>query len=140
MQQAERLGLTQYIGKNVGGIPITMDAIVAMGHLGGMGGARRFLTSGGQDNPSDSFGTSLGDYARRHGNASQPARQVLPAAATPSAMARDEPQQADRRNQLAMMQAMMPRANALDPTAFQSKAAPQNALYGFGAGNNPFVR
>jgi len=67
MRQAESLGLTQYIGQQVGGIPITMDAIVAMGHLGGMGGARDFLRSGGQSNPSDSFGTSLADYARQHG-------------------------------------------------------------------------
>lgn len=69
-RQAERMGLTRYIGQNVGGVPITMDAILAMGHLGGMGGARRYLESGGASNPSDVYGTSLRDYARTHGQAS----------------------------------------------------------------------
>lgn len=57
-----------------------------------------------------------------------------------------EPQRADpqapddRMNRLAVMQRMMPTANALDPSAFQTQQAPTNALMGFGAGNNPFVR
>jgi hypothetical protein len=66
-QQSQRLGLDRYIGQTVAGIPITQDGIRAMAHLGGIGGAQRFLESGGRVNPSDSFGTSLADYARRHG-------------------------------------------------------------------------
>ena len=136
MRQADRLGLTQYIGQEVGGIPITMDAILAMGHLGGMGGARDFLQSGGRDNPADSFGTSLADYARRHGGATT---QATP---RPNALTPEEPstQGSDnRRNALAMIQRARPQINALSADAFQSRAntAPQ---YGFGSGQNPFVR
>lgn len=70
-QQAERMGLDKYIGQNVGGVPITMDSILAMGHLGGIDGARRYLQSGGQYNPADVYGTSLSDYALTHGGAQQ---------------------------------------------------------------------
>lgn len=66
-RQAARRGLTKYVGQTVSGIPITQDAIRAMAHLGGIGGAQKFLTSGGTHNPADSFGTSLADYAKRHG-------------------------------------------------------------------------
>jgi len=54
-------------GRVVSGKPMTMQALIAMGHLGGAGGARRFVESGGKYNPSDSFGTSLADYAGTHG-------------------------------------------------------------------------
>lgn len=66
-QQAQRMGLDQYIGQQVAGIPITQDGIRAMAHLGGIGGAAKFLQSGGRHNPADSNGTSLADYARKHG-------------------------------------------------------------------------
>lgn len=67
-RQAERMGLNSYIGQTVAGIPITQDGIRAMAHLGGIGGAAKFLQSGGQYNPADSNGTSLADYAARHGS------------------------------------------------------------------------
>jgi hypothetical protein len=73
-QKAEQMGLDQYIGQNVGGVPITMDSILAMGHLGGIDGASRYLQSGGQYNPSDVYGTSLRDYALTHGGATPQAR------------------------------------------------------------------
>lgn len=69
-RRAQDMGLTQYIGQTVGGAQITQDAIRAMAHLGGIGGAARFLESGGQYNPSDAFGTSLLDYATQHGTGS----------------------------------------------------------------------
>jgi hypothetical protein len=69
-RQAERMGLTRYIGQSVGGIPITQDGIRAMAHLGGIQGARRFLETGGRHNPADANGTRLSDYARMHGGAS----------------------------------------------------------------------
>lgn len=69
--QAQRMGLDQYLGQNVSGIPITQDGIRAMAHLGGIGGAAKFLQSGGQYNPADSNGTSLADYARKHGGGGQ---------------------------------------------------------------------
>ncbi len=68
--QAHKRGLDRYFGQTVGGVPITPDAVRAMAHLGGIGGAEQFLESGGQANPSDSFGTSLRDYALKHGGAS----------------------------------------------------------------------
>jgi hypothetical protein len=61
----QRLG--DLVGTEVNGVPMTMGALVAMGHLGGAGGARRYVETGGAYNPSDSFGTSLSDYAARHG-------------------------------------------------------------------------
>jgi hypothetical protein len=66
-QQAERLGLTRYIGQMVGGVPITQNAIRNMAHLGGIGGAQRFLESDGRSNPADANGTSLRDYAMMGG-------------------------------------------------------------------------
>lgn len=59
-------GLDQYIGTSINGVTMTRDGLVAMAHLGGSNGMKRFLESGGQYNPSDSFGTSLQDYAQTH--------------------------------------------------------------------------
>lgn len=59
-----------YVGTDVdgpGGIPpLTPDSILAVAHLGGTGGAKKFIESGGRYNPADSNGTSLADYAKRH--------------------------------------------------------------------------
>ena len=68
-RNTDRLGLTKYIGQEIGGTQITRDGIRAMAHLGGMGGVKRYLESGGRHNPADSNRTSLADYARRHGGA-----------------------------------------------------------------------
>lgn len=68
-RNAANMGLTKYVGQTVGGIPITPEAIRAMAHLGGIGGAAKFLETGGQHNPADAYGTSLADYARKHGGA-----------------------------------------------------------------------
>jgi hypothetical protein len=57
-------GLSQYIGKVVGGVPITRDGLYGMIHLGGVGGAQRALSSGGTDVVRDANGTSVLDYAR----------------------------------------------------------------------------
>lgn len=43
------------------------DALRSVAHLGGVNGMIRFATTGGGYNPSDAFGTSLSDYAERHG-------------------------------------------------------------------------
>lgn len=62
--------LGNYVGVDVDGPgpipPMTEDSLVAVAHLGGTGGARRFIESGGQYNPADSNGTRLSDYATRH--------------------------------------------------------------------------
>ena len=65
-----RLG--DLVGKTVNGKVMDMAALVAMGHLGGAGGARKYVESGGKYNPSDSFGTSLSDYAGTHGGKARP--------------------------------------------------------------------
>lgn len=62
--------LGQYVGTVVNGVPLTQDALRAVAHLGGVGGARRFATSGGAYNPADAYGTSLSDYAGKFGSGS----------------------------------------------------------------------
>lgn len=42
------------------------NALRSVAHLGGIGGMRKFVRTGGEYNPSDAFGTSLSDYAQRH--------------------------------------------------------------------------
>lgn len=75
-QQAANMGLTQYYGQTIAGVPITPESVKAMAHLGGIGGAAKFITSGGQYNPADSNGTRLSDYGRRFGGASAAPAQV----------------------------------------------------------------
>lgn len=90
-----RNGLDQYIGKTVGGVPITQDAMRGMAHIGGSAGMKRFLESDGAYNPNDSYikktgagagtrvrGTSLSDYARKFSGVNLPTRPTsnLPAA------------------------------------------------------------
>lgn len=62
----KRLG--SYVGTEVNGKPMTRDGIRAMAHLGGVGGARQFIESGGKYNPADSNGTTLANYAGIQGN------------------------------------------------------------------------
>lgn len=149
-RQAERLGLTQYVGQTVNGTPITMDTILAMGHLGGMGGAQRYLESGGQYNPSDAYGTSLADYARTHGSASggqsaptggyQPQQPPAAAYGQPQApqMTPEQAEQLRIGNALAALPKY--ETNALNAASFQAPQQ-QNALaqYGFGQGESPFL-
>ena len=69
--QIKAQGLDRFYGQNVGGVPVTRDAVVSMAHLGGIGGAAKFLESGGQHNPSDTNGTSLRDYGTRFNGGNQ---------------------------------------------------------------------
>lgn len=76
-------GLDRYLGQNIGGVTMTQNGLRAMAHLGGTGGMRRFLTSGGRYNPSDSNGTSLLDYARTHAGGAAPSGPgAMPSAPT----------------------------------------------------------
>jgi hypothetical protein len=59
-------GLNRYVGQNIGGVPVTLDGMRAVAHLGGSAGLRRFLESGGRYNPRDANGTSLLNYLQRH--------------------------------------------------------------------------
>jgi len=58
-----------YEGRVVKGITMTKGAIIGAAHLGGIGGARKFIETDGAYDPADSNGTTLSDYARTHGGA-----------------------------------------------------------------------
>lgn len=76
--------LSQYEGQTIGGVKITRSGIIAMAHLGGAGGAKEFLESGGKYNPEDAFGTSLSEYASRHGGLSTDMNGVWDAMSDPN--------------------------------------------------------
>ena len=38
------------------------DGLMAVAHLGGVSGMKKYVRTGGQNNPSDALGTSLSDY------------------------------------------------------------------------------
>jgi hypothetical protein len=63
---AESNDITKYIGSNIKGVPVTMDGLIAVAHLGGKGGLKKFVESGGEYNPADANGTSLLDYLGTH--------------------------------------------------------------------------
>lgn len=64
--QFKRLGLDKYVGQTINGTMLSNNSLRAMAHLGGVGGTRRYLESGGKYNPADSNKTRLSDYARIH--------------------------------------------------------------------------
>jgi hypothetical protein len=64
-----RLGLDQFIGQTVGGVPITRESLIGMMHLGGPTGTMRFVRSGGKYDPADSNGTHISDYGKRFATA-----------------------------------------------------------------------
>jgi hypothetical protein len=53
-----------YAGQKIKGIEITPSGMIAGAHLGGIGGLKNFLTSGGDNNPADANGTKIGDYVK----------------------------------------------------------------------------
>jgi hypothetical protein len=65
-------GLDRYIGQTINGTMITPSGMLAVAHLGGKEGLRRFIETGGQYNPADANGTSLMDYMRQHGGGREP--------------------------------------------------------------------
>ena len=50
------------IGRQVNGVPVTPEAIIRGGWLGGSAGVRRYVESNGQYNPQDINGTRISDY------------------------------------------------------------------------------
>tara|TARA_R100000963_G_C4606733_1_gene78509 strand:- start:197 stop:808 length:612 start_codon:yes stop_codon:yes gene_type:complete len=64
-------GLDSYIGKTIKGIPITLNGLIAVAHLGGQSGMKKFLETDGKYNPDDrrkgskKKGTSLSDYLNK---------------------------------------------------------------------------
>jgi hypothetical protein len=60
-------GYDRLVGQPINGVPVTIEGLRAVAHLGGKDGMRRFVETGGQYNPSDANGTRLMDYFARHG-------------------------------------------------------------------------
>ena len=48
-------------------VDVTIDGLVAVAHLGGKTGLKKFLESNGKYNPADAYGTTLKDYLRKFG-------------------------------------------------------------------------
>lgn len=65
-QKIRENGLDRFVGQSIGGVPVTMDGMRAVAHLGGSEGLRRFILTGGRYNPADRNGTRLSDYFSRH--------------------------------------------------------------------------
>lgn len=70
--EIEGRGLNKYIGKTVGGVPVTRDALVGMMHIGGPSGTQKFLESDGKYNPGDSNGTRISDYGKKFAGGGAP--------------------------------------------------------------------
>ena len=58
-------GFKKYIGQKIMGVPVTKDGMIAVAHLGGKTGLKKFLTTNGEYNRQDSNGKSLLDYLRK---------------------------------------------------------------------------
>jgi hypothetical protein len=52
------------VGKTIGGVPVTRDGLLAGAWLGGPGGVKRWIDSGGKDDPADSNGTRVSQWVR----------------------------------------------------------------------------
>ena len=67
LKYAKKNGLDKLYGEKVGGVLINENSVLAMAHLGGRFGMRKFIESGGSEdsNKSDSNGTSLRDYGQK---------------------------------------------------------------------------
>jgi hypothetical protein len=71
-------GLDEYVGEEINGTVLTEASLVAIAHLGGKTGLRRYLTSGGRTNPHDEVRnpdgtiakTYLSDYAEKFADSS----------------------------------------------------------------------
>ena len=60
-----RRDIKRYSGRYVGGVRITESGILAAAHLAGPGGVKSFLRSGGENQFSDGFGTSIKSYLKK---------------------------------------------------------------------------
>lgn len=63
-QEIDARGMDRFIGQTVGGTVVTRAGLQAMIHLGGPGSAQAFLESGGNSNPADANGRTVGDYLK----------------------------------------------------------------------------
>jgi len=52
------------VGQTIGGVPVTRDGLLAGAWLGGAGGVKRWIDSGGKDDPVDGNGTHVSQWVR----------------------------------------------------------------------------
>lgn len=79
-------GFDRLIGQRINGVPITIDGLRAVAHLGGVNGMKKFVETQGGYNPSDANGTSLFDYFSRHGGTRSAEADLPVQGATPVSM------------------------------------------------------
>jgi len=60
-----RKDIKRSVGKEINGVLITESGILAAAHLSGAGNVKKFLRSGGTNNKSDAFGTSVQNYMKK---------------------------------------------------------------------------
>jgi hypothetical protein len=78
-----------YVGQTVNGQVMDEAALIGMAHLGGVGGARKYVESDGAHNPADSNGTSLSDYARKFGGMAVGGRISVSSQSAPTVLVTD---------------------------------------------------
>lgn len=64
-------GFDRLVGQRINGVPVTVEGLRAVAHLGGEQGMKRFVETGGRYDPADANGTRLSDYFRQHGGGGQ---------------------------------------------------------------------
>lgn len=76
-------GFDKYVGKTVGGVPVTLAGLENALHLGGVGSTKAFLESDGQANRADRNGTTIGAYMRMGAASGPGAGAAMSTAMTP---------------------------------------------------------
>lgn len=109
-QKIRENGFDKLVGQSINGVPVTVDGLRAVAHLGGTEGMRKFVESGGRYNPADENGTRLSDYFARHGGAGtgRPTQVAQPPLGAPVQVAENE---AD----VARLEAQMPGYGGAQP-------------------------
>ena len=57
--------LDKYIGTEIKNVPVTLNGLLAVAHLGGREGMKQFVLTSGEYNKEDKYGTTLLDYLKR---------------------------------------------------------------------------
>lgn len=90
-QSIKANGFDKLVGQPINGVPVTVEGMRAVAHLGGKEGLRKFILSGGKYNPEDENGTRLSDYFARHGGGGgSTGAQVAQAGVAPVQVAENE--------------------------------------------------
>jgi len=80
----QRLGLTQYLGQTLNGVPITMSGMLTGGSLVGVWALKRYLESGATHGGTDWYGTNVAEYVTRFAGYETPYNHLGPHAAPAS--------------------------------------------------------